>query len=555
MQRWQKPHPYARGAQRLDGRGTLIPRKVQAALQEAPLYPPLILPAGGPCVDGEAVAIENQTGCEECAIFYTTDGSTPTIHSAVYRGPFRIHPPHPPQAAVRAVSAASVARVSEPATEIFRFTNLLPSRVDRTTSVTDPSPRTPPADRHLSDTASSPVNDGGGRRPPFASQHQAPEVTVATTTAPPAIVATCEPVTGGAPLRVFYRLDRGSWTPLPASGQLTLALDEEPHMYSFIASEAADAAAVEPSKSSVSYLYVPVKPRWTGAVDITFVLDQAVKWLWEVYSRIPLIRDQWQRFGFSAEVFDLLQCVNKLESALFLALCHLSPGKVVYEGQEISVVEGQTVALRHFQEAVATVLTLYYSILDVQRGADDQTTQKMLEAMKIALYKVRLMAALVPTGPPDAAGSPARSDPGANAPAWLDRIREEAASLDPSSSANVRERGAGVVAACEGHAGVWPEHADGLRRIVAALCGEMDGLRAENDDLRAQLHQAKVDADELRNNVDTQLAWINAARLREAKLEAIVGELRNQAGQHAPAAPVHVVGTDSHLAFLLSPDT
>ncbi|KAJ9468198.1 hypothetical protein DIPPA_04441 [Diplonema papillatum] len=89
--------------------------------------------------------------------------------------------------------------------------------------------------------------------------------------------------------------------------------------------------------------------------------------------------------------------------------------------------------------------------------------------------------------------------------------------------------------------------------MVATLCGGMDGLRAENDGLRTQLHEAKADA------APQQRRYAAGVDQRGPPARSKARSHRRRAAQPGraarPAAPVHVVGTDSHLAFLLSPDT
>ena len=639
---YEKPHPHARGVKAVKSAraaAVLTPSAVMGGGVPG-AFPPLILPEGSEVSEGQVVSIQNHPNCPHNTIFYTTDGSEPTIHSKVYDEPFMVYPPAQPQMAVRAVSAAAVNRVSTPATEIFRFERanasstpdpvwdtghppririrhapsatvffsllpsddpleggylysgpftlyapagktfdlsavavmpgMEPSRRVSTSVVVPPSSgaggnaATSPAAMPLMSQATSPVawqpaGGGGGGEGPTPG----PRISVQYHDTPPSV--SVSPLPGGgagggdaAAKHVYYAVDGGgAFKPFPESGQLTIPMGDEDHLYTFVASRdpLPDLTRVDAARRGATYLYVPQRPQFKCSTDVGYILEQAMKWLWEVVSRVQVVHDQWKQLGYAPDKRELTHCASKMESAIIMALFHLKAGSVLYEGKEVVVAEGDVVRARHFSEANDAVMTLYHALLEVQRGATDERLTKMLEQLKAAMYALRLMLELLPSEPPVA---------GHRAPSWLDAAKARIRATDlgaDAAEAPLVQAGLETAALCGDHRGELPAHAEAARDMLEALARRLEAAAAARDRLEAEVHQAGVDADELRNNVDTQLAWINAARLREARLEATIEELRRSGGGggarvvvEPQVRPVSPSGQHSHLAFLITPD-
>ena len=594
------------------GGSVVMPRAV--AVQEQGLLAPRIYPAGGRVHNGDTVVIENHSANPECAIFYTTNGTEPSIHSHVYEGPFTVHPPYEPQIAVRAVSAASLTKFSSPATEIFSF--------EKPPGLVTPDPvwdvngsyvniiHNPAATVYYSTTPDGNPLDGGklfagpftmhcegseetviltavavmeGRAPsravtatvkltgrgakspgeaPIAATiipqakpppaETAPHIKVSYTAVPPTL--TVSPM-GDAPAHIYYRKDAEPFQPFPANNMLTIPLLETHHLYAFISSkDPLDLANFDIKRHPVTYLFIPRRPEFECDTDVGYILEQAIKWLWEVVSRLQVVHDQVNSEGWARDKPELTRCAGKMESAILLALFHLKTGAVVYEGLEIIIPDSLKLNTKHYTEANDATMTLYHTILEVQRKGSDENLTALLEKLKAAMHKIRTLLALLPDeAKPDANET--------HIPRWLILAKQKSCDTvsDNASTRDLLKATPDIAKCCAEHNNEAVGEADEVKRLLLKLTHALQTEADEKDRLQADLHQAKVNADELTNNIDTQLAWIQAARLREARMEATIEELRRGGGAAAPPAPVvhpiaHTPGIDSHLAFLISPD-
>ena len=594
---FKKQHPHGGG---LRGLGGISYPKDAREVREYEVPAPVIDPHGGvvPPAGCRVVITQGIDDSESgSAIFYTLDGTKPTIRSNLYEGPITVLPPTIPQLCVKAIAAKAVNCCSEPASEVFSFKSseaTPPPNISCDGDVIEILAH-PRATIYFSTVLGSDPLDGYLYTGPFSLLSHSAKTFVITAVAiipgmvpserislkidinastvetprrrtsspkhvrtstggdvepqssielsynnsPPALIVTIQP---DPHCDCQYSRDKNSWIPIPASGQLTIPLESYEMFYVF--------KTTSPNgKFSFSYLFIPPKPRWEADLNQNFSLDTAIKWLWEVHHQLPLLKTEFLKYRYCKSTLDVANALSKMESAVLMVLFHLSAEKIVYEGIEpVPGQENATPTDRHFNEPADALLSLYHALIDAQKGGPGSGGEVIvLNCLKKAVRLTKELLQLLPDRPA-----------GVTVPKWLQNIKDLYTNkICKSDDPQIVECCEEAVKGCRSDNEL-PEYADATGGLVGLLLKKLSQSEEEKDKLKADLSQASVTCDELQNQIDIQLAWRNGARIREAKLEARIEELRRSQSLGGPTLNTSVTEVtpivSSHLAFQINPD-